>query len=257
MAAEEASPAIVLRARDYGEADRIVTLLTRDAGKLGAIAKGVRKSRGRFERRLEPFSHVIAYFRRRANAELVFLTRAEAHDLPQPNPAEGLENFALGSYALELVDAVVKEGMESRGAYQRLLEMLVVLSQAQATVALRQAFELAILSWAGYRLDFGRCCQCARRVGELSEELAFLPERGGVCCNPCRHRTGGGGRILSVASVRALDSLSALSFGDAVGARAAGPDGTNAVTGFVVDLLGRRLRSLAFLDAVMGDGNYR
>ena len=49
MAAEEATPAIVLRTRDYSESDRIVTLLTATAGKLGGIAKGAKASRRRFE----------------------------------------------------------------------------------------------------------------------------------------------------------------------------------------------------------------
>jgi DNA repair protein RecO (recombination protein O) len=55
MPAEESTPAIVLRARDYADSDRIVTLLTRDAGKLSGIAKGAKASRHRFERKLEPF----------------------------------------------------------------------------------------------------------------------------------------------------------------------------------------------------------
>ena len=78
MPIEESSAAIVLRARDYSESDRIVTLLTRDFGKLSGIAKGAKASRRRFERKLEPFSHVMLYFRRRPNGQLVFITRAEA-----------------------------------------------------------------------------------------------------------------------------------------------------------------------------------
>src|ERR1700726_1994333 len=65
MPVEEVTPAIVLRTRDYLESDRIATLLTEHAGKLGGIAKGAKASRRRFERRLEPFSHVMLYFRRR------------------------------------------------------------------------------------------------------------------------------------------------------------------------------------------------
>ena len=83
MPAEETSPAVVLRARDYAESDRIVTLLTRDYGKIGGIAKGAKASRHRFERKLEPFSHVMVHFRRRPHGELVFITRAEAADLIQ------------------------------------------------------------------------------------------------------------------------------------------------------------------------------
>src|SRR5216683_4304241 len=81
MPVEEASPAIVLRTRDYSESDRIVTLLTREFGKLSGIAKGAKVSRRRFERKLEVFSHVMLYFRRRPRGELVFITKAEAGEL--------------------------------------------------------------------------------------------------------------------------------------------------------------------------------
>src|SRR5260370_24620887 len=82
MPAEEATPAIVLRTRDYMESDRIVTLLTEQMGNLGGIAKGAKASRRRFEHRLEPFSHVMLYFRRRPHGQLLFITRAEAAGLP-------------------------------------------------------------------------------------------------------------------------------------------------------------------------------
>jgi hypothetical protein len=82
MPLEESTPAIVLRARDYSESDRIVTLLTENFGKLAGIAKGANASRKRFERKLEPFSQVILYFRRRPHGQLVFITRADPGDAP-------------------------------------------------------------------------------------------------------------------------------------------------------------------------------
>src|SRR2546430_13573204 len=109
MPAEESCPAIVLRARDYSESDRIVTLLTRDFGKLAGIAKGAKASRRRFERKLETFSHVMLYFRRRPHGQLVFITRAEAADLAQHVLDDDLAKIALGSYMLELTDALTTE----------------------------------------------------------------------------------------------------------------------------------------------------
>src|SRR5271156_2183074 len=102
MPAEESSAAIVLRARDYSESDRIVTVLTREFGKLGGIAKGAKASRRRFERKLEPFSHVMLYFRRRPHGQLVFITRAEAADLQPFRLENDLGRLALGTSMLEL-----------------------------------------------------------------------------------------------------------------------------------------------------------
>src|ERR1700751_594154 len=109
MPAEESTPAIVIRARDYSESDRIVTLLTRDFGKLSGIAKGAKASRKRFERKLEPFSHVTLYFRRRPHGQLVFITRAERGENPPPELEDDLGKIALGSYMIELADALTTE----------------------------------------------------------------------------------------------------------------------------------------------------
>ena len=117
MPAEETTPAIVLRARDYAESDRIVTLLTRDHGKLAGIAKGAKASRHRFERKLEPFSHVMLHFRRRPHGQLVFITRAEAAELAQYPIDEDLGRIALGSYMLELSDALTAPEGEAAQAY--------------------------------------------------------------------------------------------------------------------------------------------
>src|SRR5258708_19290151 len=117
MAEEESSRAGVLRARDYADSDRIVTLLTLQFGKLSGIAKGAKASRHRFERKLEPFSHVILNFKRRPHGQLVFITRAEAADLAQHVLDDDLGKIALGSYMLELTDALTAEEGEAPEAY--------------------------------------------------------------------------------------------------------------------------------------------
>jgi len=136
MPAEEATPAIVLRTRDYMESDRIVTLLTEQAGKLGGIAKGAKASRRRFEHRLEPFSHVMLYFRRRPHGQLVFITRAEAAGLEPFRLEDNLGRLALGAYMLDLADALTSEDAEASGAYRLLAEALSALGAVEAGAAL-------------------------------------------------------------------------------------------------------------------------
>jgi DNA repair protein RecO (recombination protein O) len=128
LPAEESTPAIVLRTRDYAEADRIVTLLTRDFGKLSGIAKGAKASRRRFERKLEPFTQAMLYFRRRPQGQLVFITRAERLD-HAPGEFDELGRIALGSYMLELSDALTTEEAEALDAYDTLVAAMGVLSQ--------------------------------------------------------------------------------------------------------------------------------
>jgi DNA repair protein RecO (recombination protein O) len=252
MPIEESSAAIVLRARDYSESDRIVTLLTRDFGKLSGMAKGAKASRKRFERKLEPFSHVMLYFRRRPNGQLVFVTRAEASpDLIPFAIEDDLIKIALGSYMLELADAFTSEESEAAGAYRVLAEALEAISLGRATLALRQAFELRLLHWAGYGLDFARCRQCAIAFNGPPQAIFFVISRGGVVCARCRPTIPDGALKLDATSAAALVSLADRGFADALESREAGPDGALAISRFVGSVLDRRLRSVTFLDSVL------
>ncbi len=255
MTAEETSAAIVLRARDYSEADRIVTVLTRDSGKLGGIAKGAKVSRRRFERKLEPFSHVMLYFRRRPHGELVFITRAEASaELAPFKIDDDLGKFALGSYMLELADALTSSEADAAGAYHLLSEALGAASAAGASAAFRQAFELRLLRWAGFGLEFARCRGCEVRVGDARANLFFVAARGGVVCARCRPAAPEDALRLGAASAQALADLGGIPFAEALGARPAGPDGALALSRFLSSVAGRRLRSTAFLDSVLSPG---
>jgi DNA repair protein RecO (recombination protein O) len=249
MPAEEATAAIVVRARDYSESDRIVTLLTREHGKLGGIAKGAKKSRARFERKLEPFSHVMLYFRRRPHGQLVFVTRAEAQELTQFRLDDDLARFALGCYMLELADALTSEEADAAGAYTILRDALAALSRSPAGAAIRQAFELRMLAWAGYGLEFGRCRACGAAPAANGDGAFFLAARGGVVCARCRTSVDEGAYRLEAASAVALARLAEIGFAD--DAEPAGGDGALVIARFIAGVLDRRLRSVEFLDSVL------
>ncbi len=250
MPVEEATPAIVLRTRDYMESDRIVTLLTERAGKLGGIAKGAKASRRRFEHRLEPFSHVMLYFRRRPHGQLVFITRAEAADLHPFRLEDDLGRLALGSYMLELTDALTSEDAEAADAYHLLAEALAALAISAARPALRQAYELKLLRWAGFGMEFDRCRVC----GESQTEAAavyFTIGRGGIVCVRCRERTPEGAIRLSRASAAALAILGREPLANASAMPAAGGDGALAIARFIASVVDRKLRSVEFLDSIV------
>ncbi|HTY54910.1 MAG TPA: DNA repair protein RecO [Candidatus Binataceae bacterium] len=252
MSAEESTPAIVLRNRDYGESDRIVTMLTRDSGKLGGIAKGAKQSRRRFERKLEVFSHVMLYFRRRPHGELVFITRAEAAELMQFALEDDLGKIALASYMLELADSLIREGTDTSEAYRILADALAAVAHSGAGVALRQAFELGLLRWAGYELDFRQCRVCGSEPDLQSTGLSFVAARGGIVCRRCRDSIHAVGAVaISAASAVALTSLSACTIDAAPATTPAGTDGTLAIARFLAGVVDRRLRSLEFLETIL------
>lgn len=254
MPAEETTPAIVLRARDYSESDRVVTLLTRDFGKLGGMAKGAKASRRRFERKLEPFSHVVLSFRRRPHGELVFVTQADAGELERFNLEDELGKFALGSYMLELADALTTEQHDAVRAYEALRDALAELGRGGASAALRAGFELRMLGWAGLAPDFARCRVCGREAAGNGEAVYFIVGRGGVSCAPCRPGVAEGAIKISSASAVALARLGAKPLGEVVPTDAGGTDAALALARFIGSVLDRRLRSVEFLDSILPPG---
>ena len=248
LPAEESTPAIVLRARDYAEADRVITLLTRDFGKLSGIAKGAKASRRRFERKLEPFTHAMLYFRRRPHGQLVFITRAEYIDGAPPEFDE-LGKIALGSYMLELTDALTTEEAEAVTAYEVLAGGLEVLGRQTPTMALRQAFELKILRAAGYGLEFGRCRLRGKLAGEGS--VYFMPSRGGIVCARCRGQAAESAVRMDALNAAALDRLCLAPLAEAATLPHGGRDSMSAIARFLATILDRKLRSLDFLNSTM------
>ncbi len=251
MPAEETTPAIVLRARDYAEADRIVTLLTRDCGKLAGIAKGAKSSRRRFERKLEPLSHVTLFFRRRPHGDLVFITRAEAPPEPAPILDDDLGKIALASYMAELADALTREAADAADAYALLALAFATLGRSGATTAARQAFELNLLRVAGFGLEFARCRVCANAIAAANEAVHFVVARGGVVCPRCRGQAPEGAVRLGANNATALAALAGAPLELASAMAGGGADGALALARFLASIIDRRLRSTALLDSLL------
>jgi DNA repair protein RecO (recombination protein O) len=251
MPAEESTPAIVLRARDYAESDRIVTLLTRDFGKLSGIAKSAKASRRRYERKLEPFSCVTLFFKRRPMGQLVFITRAERGEMAHPTIEDDLGKIALGSYMLELADALTTEEAEATHVYNVLGDALTALGQGQASAALRNAYELKLLRAAGYGLEFGRCRLCSNVADANGSAVYFVVSRGGIVCTQCRPEAPEGAVRLDAASAATLARLGIATFNEAAALVPGDAPGALALARFLASILDRKLRSADFLDRVL------
>jgi len=184
--------AIVVRRRDQGEADRVLTLCT-PLGKLAVIAKGVRKARSRKAGHLELFAHVrLLLARSRSSWDVV--TQAET---VEPHlPLRG--DLARGTYAryiAELYDRFVAEGEGGEPAFDLLRRTLGYLCSAETgreTALLVRAYEQRLLALAGYRPEWERCV--GEREGHLCGQplevtkggpFGLDPERGGGLCPKC------------------------------------------------------------------------
>ncbi len=173
--------AIVLRSLRYGEADRILHLYTPDRGRIGAIAKGVRRTKSRFGGRLEPFFRVrlVLY---EGRSELLTVTSVETID---PHARLRLDAGGLDS-AARACDAVgrIFETTEPHAAVYNLLSNQLALldaDPARATHANALAFRLKLLIAAGLVPQLAACATC----GSTEHLVGFSAAAGGVVCSAC------------------------------------------------------------------------
>lgn len=177
--------AIVLRSQKLGEYDKIITLLSREDGKLRGVAKGARKLKQRFGASLEPMSHVKIEYFEKGTAELV---RIESTELLRSYFGAMSRPEAAGVLAAicELVDGFAQE----RQANEKLFRLVSAVAECVAhadSVALMIYIEVWLLRLAGLFPPVTRCIKCGREMGER-EPLFIVTELGGLECERCAVR---------------------------------------------------------------------
>jgi DNA repair protein RecO (recombination protein O) len=205
---------IVLKHRDYGEADRILTLFTRQKGKLSAIAKGVRKVRSQKGGHLEPFTHASLLLATGRNWYLV--SQAEAQDM-YTNLTGNLELLGYASYLVELVDRFTYEEEESPRIFKLLKNSLARLNEREHPSQLVvRYFEVRLLDVLGYRPELKNCVVTGEEI--LPQNQYFSAALGGVV-SPEASKTLSGVVPVSVEALKYLRHFQRSSFADAILAR--------------------------------------
>ena len=170
-----------MRTIRYGEADRILHLYTPDAGRVSAIAKGVRKARSRFGGRLEPFFQLrlVLY---RGRGDLLTVTSAETI-AAYPRLREDGGAIDGAARACDAVSRIFDDGEPHAGVYHLLANELALLDRepARAGRANALAFRLKLLLAAGFAPQLAGCASC----GEREELVGFSGAAGGVVCGAC------------------------------------------------------------------------
>jgi DNA repair protein RecO (recombination protein O) len=174
--------AVVLRSIRYGEADRVLHLYTEERGRLGAIAKGVRRVRSRFGGRLEPLLRVVLLLHE-GRGELCTVTSADtvhAHAALR----ERRESLERATQACEAVLRLFDSGEPNRPVYNLLCRELALLDARPEAATRPQAlaFRLKLLLAAGFAPELGACASC----GEGEHLAGFSPSAGGVVCSACQ-----------------------------------------------------------------------
>lgn len=172
--------AFVLRARNYGESDRIVVLLTEGLGKVSAIAKGARRSVRRFAGgALEPFQELAVRLDRKPAFSLAFLHESRVLATNRVL-ATDLDAFAWASYLTELTEVMTADRDPCPDLFDLYRDVVARLGH-ERTEPLAHHFVLGLLERSGWAPDFGICGICAEPVTEYSRPILDARGSGVVC----------------------------------------------------------------------------
>jgi DNA repair protein RecO (recombination protein O) len=172
--------AVVLKAFDYGEADRILTLFTSQQGKIRAIAKGVRKIKSRKSGHLDLFMRSNLLLARGRQLDIV--TQAETLETFLPMRSD-LWRASQGQYVAELIESFSAENLPSYPLYALLVATLRRLATSENLALAIRSFEVQLLTIVGYRPQLHRCLNCDTAI--QPEANRFSPKLGGVLCPAC------------------------------------------------------------------------
>lgn len=182
--------AYLLRKTPHGERDYVLTLFTRDSGKISGFAKNAKTSGKRFGGRIEPFVLFRARYKERPgglrlvdDAETVRVFRRLMEDV---------ELFLWGSLALEIVDVLTPKDAPNEQMFEALTGLFTELDEGKSALPAILEFQLRTLALSGYEPNLETCAECGNDAGDRAH---FSIRRGGVVCTGCGSRAENGGLI--------------------------------------------------------------
>jgi DNA repair protein RecO (recombination protein O) len=210
MARTYRTEAVVLRSFRLGEADRVLHVYTADRGRIGAVAKGIRRTKSRFGGRLEPLSHVELMLHQ-GSGELQTVTGAHlraSHHEAREDPYR----LAVGLIGAEAMLKLFTEQEANERAFTALTRFLdrldtIPSGRRPAVDPLVLSFQLKLLWLSGYMPHLDSCVEC----GLTDELVGYLPAAGGAVCRDC----GSGALALSPDGLRGIRTLVATPLADA------------------------------------------
>jgi DNA repair protein RecO (recombination protein O) len=192
--------AIVLRARNYGEADKVLTVFTRGLGKIQAIAKGVRKPQSRLRGGIQPFTLSLMALNTGRTWDIITQTEPRAVWV---GAQASLERLVLASYLAELIEALLPEREGNDQVFDLACRAFAGLSAPDPELIVR-AVEMKLMNLMGYKPILDRCAQDGKPLG--GDHLVFSARLGGALCRECAGTEPDGIRV-SRASLPLLASL--------------------------------------------------
>lgn len=240
--------AVVLRHADWGEADRLLTLYTREQGMVRAVAKGVRKMTSRKAGHLQPFTHVTLQLAK--GRDLLIVTQVET-----VNAFLSLhDDLEKTSYAAYVVELLLRFSYEEEGGnptiFRLLTETLDRLEKEDDSWLAIRYYEMRLLDAVGFRPHLFECANCGREI--LAEDQYFSFTAGGVICPRCGQGLPNLMKI-SIETLKYLRHFQRSSYKDASRARPATEVQKEAevlMQGYFTYLLERELNTPGFIKRV-------
>jgi DNA repair protein RecO (recombination protein O) len=190
---------VVLRHRDMGEADRLITLLTPDHGIVRAVARGARKPTSKTGGHLDLLRHVsLTVSEGRAFRTVGQVESVEGHR----SLRDDLGRMSRGIYFAELAERFSVEDAPNAAVFRLLARSLGLLEKTPAPDLLTRWFETRLLHLSGFLPQFTVCADCGR--GLAQQDHVFSAERGGILCPDCKPA---GSDVLLPAGVPAIKLL--------------------------------------------------
>jgi DNA repair protein RecO (recombination protein O) len=201
--------AIVLKHADFGEADRLLTLYTREQGKLRALAKGARKPGSRKGGHVEPFTRTKLQLA--TGRDLFIVNQAEAIEAYSAL-TENLEALGYASYVVELLDRFSADHDANQTIYRLVRDTLARLAAGEEMQLAVRYYEVRLLDQVGFRPELQSCLNCRKPIQPQDQYFSF--EQGGVLCPQCGPRDTAARRI-SLAALKVLRHLQRSSYTEA------------------------------------------
>jgi DNA repair protein RecO (recombination protein O) len=256
--------AIVLKSLKFGDTSKIVTLYTKDYGKIKVIAKGIRKPKSRLAGTLETFFHIQIVFYKKLTTEIYLLSQAEIIK-PFQKLTKDLSRYAFASGALELLDKLITGEEPNPKLFELTLDTLSFMESCPQK-SLEKSFWFYVLNLAdilGYKPKFDRCISCNKVIPD--KFILFSPEKGGIVCQKCARQDQAYLRLSKDSAKSALKLQTIKSEFGSIGLEKLNSynipkEQLREISNVVLNLLdyhtgrGRNLKSLEFLEGEFGAG---
>ena len=240
--------ALVVRASDFGEADRLITLLTPFAGLVRAVARGARKPKSRIGGNVDLLRHIKVSVNEGRSLHSVSQVQSISN---LRGLHSSLEKMSTGLYMAELAEKFSVEGGSNPALFNQLVRMLQVLDSEPLHSLMPRWFEVQVLRINGFLPAISQCVDCGSELEPQGH--VFSPARGGIVCPDCRASEGDVLLPASLNTVKLLRHMARAQW-DAVRPLTVDEDELRQIGRILKEhlqfVLDRNLRTTAFMDEV-------